>query len=196
MVLFSEQIGASLNDDTCNAGTHWNNGNDTIHGDQSSVEVRGFFRFQSTITDGSTIDDAKITLVGYETRADDFTGNIHVTDEDNAADFTNNPYARSVMGSPVSWTYPDITAGNSYDTPEIKTIVQAWIDRVGYSVNNYIAFRFDKGDAGKDELHKFYQWDGDSSKAATLVVNYTVAGISVPVAMHHYGHIIGKIIRG
>lgn len=135
-----------------------------------------FLRFLITANlEGATINSAVIYLVGYASRTDDFTAQINITDEDDAADFTNNPYTRGDGGTDVAWIVPDFIQYSTIITVDIASLLQAWIDRAGYNPNQHIAFRIKHGDAAAGEYQRAYSYDGDPYQCAFLVFTYTPA---------------------
>jgi hypothetical protein len=140
-----------------------------------SLYTDALFRFLLDIPKGSTITNAYLTLVGYETRTDDFTAQINFLNSDDIPDFaTASPCTVADGGTDVAWVMPDITAGVAVNTPNIASLIQTFINRAGYNANNHIAIRIKRGDAALLEYHSFYQYYGSASYAAILTVEYTV----------------------
>lgn len=133
-----------------------------------------FLRFLIAIPKGSTITNAFVEVIGYNTRIDDFTAQINFTDEGDAADFSANPYSSADGGVDVAWVVPDFFADGAVDTPDISSLIQAYINRGDYNPNQHVAIRIKHGDAGDNEWQKFYQWDGDHAKAAVIIITYTL----------------------
>jgi hypothetical protein len=191
MVQFQQQIAASLDDTYCESSANHptENGanfglNATYVGKSPTYHyLDAFLRFLLNIPKGSTIDSAYLTLHAYEDDTADFIAFINYTDEDDAADFSINPYGRPYGGTNVPWTVPDFTTCQNIQTVDIKSLIQSFIDRAGYNENNHIAIRINKGDAGALEYRWFNQWDSGAN-AAILTINYTPPG--APPAGYSY----------
>lgn len=158
---------------------------------------RGFMRWAITIPDGSTIDSAYLKLYAQGQAGSAFTTGIKLVDSDSCPSLPNLAFDYAVTGN-VNWSLGSWTADTWYTSPDIKTLVQAFIDRGGYSSGNYLGLRVDEGDASEDNQNKWFDsFDGFPDTAAKLEVTWTPpAATSIPVFMHHYGHHISKIIRG
>ena len=109
-----------------------------------------------TIPQGSTILTAKITFQAQDSRDnEDCNLKLMGIDEDNCAafDLSGNPnalrsrpvyqdddtYGTFKTDAMVNWYFiPAWTVNSNYDTPDISTIIQEIIDRVGWSSGNAI----------------------------------------------------------
>jgi predicted ribosome quality control (RQC) complex YloA/Tae2 family protein len=131
-----------------------------------------FLRFWLNIPRGSVINSAVLTLHAYTSRIDDFDALINYTDEDDAADFSTNPWGRTDATLDVRWRVPEFVACQNVVTYDIKSLIQHFINRENYNENNHIVIRIKHGDAQAHEYHQFYQYDGDPTKAAILTVEY------------------------
>lgn len=102
---------------------------------------------------------------------------IYGDDADDSAIFsTEVDYnGRTRTAAFVSWNnIPHWILGNTYSTPEVKTIIQEVIDRVGWASGNHISLLFD------DPFTSGYQreaasWDNAFRAAPILYVKYTTA---------------------
>jgi hypothetical protein len=185
MATFQQQITASADDTYCTSNANYVTSAVARFGAYTapkggSIPLDAFVRFLLTIPKGSTINNAYLTLIAYDSRTDDFTAQIVFTDEDDAADFSTNPYGRADGGADVAWAVPDFVAGQPVQTPNIASLIQAFINRAGYNANNHIAIRIKHGDATGGEYQSFYQYDGGASYAAILTIEYTPPVVAVP----------------
>lgn len=158
-----------------------------------------FIRFLIKIPKGSTIISAIPQVIAQLTDTTDFVSQINFTDEDDAADFTLNPYARADGGTDVPWTVQDFIKDAGALLPDISTLIQAFIDRAGYNANNHIVIRIKCGDAGNNERRRFYQWDGDPFSTALLSVTYAGPSFGNRVIGSLYSEVsnaVGENIEG
>ncbi|KPV63828.1 MAG: hypothetical protein AOA66_0557 [Candidatus Bathyarchaeota archaeon BA2] len=76
------------------------------------------------------------------------------------------------MSEAVDWTLPDFVDDTWYISPDLKEIVQAYIDRPGYVSGNYLGLKF-VWRSGAQPGHEVWAFDGSASSAAKLEVTYT-----------------------
>lgn len=130
----------------------------------------GFLRWGVRIPKNATITSAYLNLTGYNNQAGSTEILMKLLDEDDCAAFTSNPWSRSVTGS-VSWTRDSITEHVQYQSADISTLVDSYIDRGGYNYGQYLGLRlvYSSG-VGK----RFESYDsGTTGQKPELVVNYT-----------------------
>jgi hypothetical protein len=131
------------------------------------------------IPQGATIDSAYFKL-----RAASFSGSIPTTrvigqDADNAATFST--YAdytgRSRTASEVSWTPSEWVGGTWYTSPDIKTVVQAIVNRAGWVSGNalVIFWQHALGWGGVDQNLSAYSYDYNAAYAPKLEITWTEA---------------------
>jgi len=183
----SVQIAASLDDDQSGATGHWPTDNQSsIYYKAGDITYRrGWLRFPINIEAGSTIDGCILRFIAYSNQSGGVSGAIQHTDEDDAADFTNNPHTRALAGPSISWPgIPAWTANSPYDSPEMKTVLQDFIDRGGYASGQYMGLRLNSTSGAANQYRAWYQWDGDSGKGVTLIYTYT------PPAAEEAGQVI------
>jgi len=165
------QIEASLDDTFC-----WSSGQAET-GNYVQFTYQGWVRFPIDIPIGATIITAYMEGCAYYSRSGSAgqTTRFQHSDEDNAVNFSSNPYSRAVSGPTVDYDFPATWTKNQwYATPEIKTIIQDFIDRAGYSQGNYIAIRGEPIDIST--LYQWISWDYSPVKAAKLHIEYAVGG--------------------
>lgn len=114
---------------------------------------------------------------------------IYVENTDDAASFSNTltgrPSGRSVSNK-VDWTFSDVWYDYSYyQTPDLTSLIQTTVNRVGWNSDNAIALIFEDGDYFS--YRKIRTIDSDPSHAAKLYVEYenTTPGtiVSEPIAL-------------
>jgi hypothetical protein len=205
------QVGASSDDCFRYVGSGYDSinlayGSETVgEGFWGEPGIRGKsgMRFQNvTIPKGATIDTAYFQIYSENQQSGSGTNTIiKGEDVDDAAAFSTkeNYDARSRTSASVDW---DITATWSestwQDSPEIKTVIQEIVNRGGWSSgNDLVIFWEDDGTSTEYREGAAYDFYIGSEYAPKLYIEWTTGGaLSIPVAMHHYGHHIGKIIRG
>lgn len=128
-----------------------------------------------SIPQGATITSAYIEMVPVTTDAGSAAWTILGEDVDNAATYTataGNIHNR-VVGSPtaatVAWAPGGWTAATAVQTPDLTSIVQEIVNRPGWCGNNSMNFMV----TGTTGSRPVYSYDGDSTKAPLLVINYT-----------------------
>lgn len=183
-----EQIGHGDDDSTCSSGSNypaWS------YIRLSYDYARGGFRWSIDIPDGSIITKAfyswrcHSTKVGHSTV---FRGQVF--DEDSCTDFSGGTFwARAVMPEYVDFTVVGGVVGGTWYGGEgqtfetdIKTLVQAFIDRDGYSPDNYIGLRmfYQSGTASSS----FYatSFDNNPNYGANLHIEYEGAGCTEDIS--------------
>jgi hypothetical protein len=170
------QVAATADDTYCTSTNNSNYGATTMRFPYSSDTERGFLRWAINVPDGATIQSAylKVKATGSAGDANPTTVRLQLLDYDNCPSFATpgNPYNWAVAAGSVDWQEPGTwTAGTWYTSPDIKTIVQTFIDRAGYSPGNYLGLRGQRM-AG---LYKYvYQWaNGTHTDGAILEVTYS-----------------------
>ncbi len=74
----------------------------------------------------------------------------------------------------VSAQYP-IGAGQPILSPDISSVVQEIVDQTGWNKNNALQIIWKNN--GSDQYYSIWQYDGSAAKAATLIVEYSIAYI-------------------
>ncbi len=178
MVDFNKRVTANADDGRARtSGADWQpNATDGILGIAAIFVYHNFVRFTNvTIPKGAVINSAVIRLEANTTTSG--TGdrtNIHFEAADNpSAPTSGSDLVGRSLGSAVAWDdVGNWTAGNTYDTPDLTTILQAVIDRTGWASGNAIqAHLVDDGSSGTTRYFKSH--NNDSAAAAELRVTYT-----------------------
>jgi hypothetical protein len=132
-------------------------------------EQTGHWRWQINVPAAATIESAYLKLKAYSTGFAMAPMRLQLHDEDDCAAFTSNPYTRPVCSQYVNWPLPRrITAGQVLTSPNIASLVQAFVNRSGYESGNYIGLR---ARYLEDFFLKWRSYDG--GYAAQLQITYS-----------------------
>jgi len=151
-------------------------------GNPGAVTRSVSLRFTSvTIGQGDTINSAKITFTGSDSRSSQTINmKIHGVDEDNTAEFVISPAdtarTRTKTTANVDWDATITTSdGSTHDTADITSVVQEIVDRGGWSSGNAMAFWVTDDGSSSGNYINVYDYNTDSTKAALLTIDYTSA---------------------
>ena len=131
-----------------------------------------------TIPQGAIISSAFVQFTVDETDDDPTNLTIFAEDVDNSVTFdddNDNITDRPKTTTSISWSLIPAwntvgESGNDQKTPDIKTIIQEVIDRSGWNSGNSISIII-TGDGERTAE----SYNGDSSKAPQLIINYSTA---------------------
>jgi len=138
-----------------------------------------FVRFSlAGIPAGATIQSAYLSVKASSTNSGACIGRFQLVDSDNCPDFTTNPFTWAVTATGVDWSVGDWTSGNWYTSPDLKELVQEFVDRPGYSSGGYMGLRFGYVSGG---LRIAYQCNSGAGNGAELEITY-VGGNWPPTA--------------
>lgn len=172
---------AASNDDSCRApstldltGTSFSFG---YYG--ATGAYHSYVRFPNvTVPKGATITSAKLTFVSYNDRSTANTNvKISANDvDDSVAPTTTTAFDGLVLTTAeVEWNNIEAwTAGNSYDSPDIKTVIQEIVDRAGWASGQAIGMVI-KNNGSSESLRQARSYDYGSSYPV-LTIEYSVAG--------------------
>uniref|UniRef100_A0A6M3JY80 Tail protein n=1 Tax=viral metagenome TaxID=1070528 RepID=A0A6M3JY80_9ZZZZ len=150
----------------------------------------GGMRFLNvTIPQGATINAANLIFTCY-VAGSGTTVNTRITgnDVDDAATWStladfqarrgtviggaNNNY---ITAAQVAWdAIGSWVLDTAYNSPEIKTVIQEIIDRVGWASGNDLALFWDDFDNRSSSFRRAYAYDGSTTKCPQLVITYIV----------------------
>ena len=142
----------------------------------TTEELTGI-RFQDIkIPQGATITSAVLKMTASSTVADDgaewtITAEKDTTDGDSAA-FTgaaSELSGRSKTTASVDWDAPAMTQDTTYESPDIKSVVEEVVKDSSWCGGNSLSLFIAKKVAG---TRYFYSYDGDPAKAPTLDITY------------------------
>jgi hypothetical protein len=144
----------------------------------NSGDRRSGMRWSVTIPRGSTILEAKVSTCsdGRNDVQNNPTLQLNLFDYDNCPVFSTNPWTWPVSETSVTWIMERSAwlEGQWYDSPDIASLVQEFIDRPGYVPGNYLGLRgMGARPAGSIGWRYVYQWDySDHTRGAKLDILY------------------------
>jgi hypothetical protein len=153
-----------------------------VSNSSSTAQTAGI-RWQSFIPKNATITSAYVQMVANNTNGNAQSTSIYLIDQDNAVSFNsvvNSTWNRSVTGSAVTWAIGAITDGTTYNSADISTIVQAYIDRAGYDYGDYIGVQFT---STSTNLKSFQSFDHAGGTPPKLIVTYTGGDVPIELRM-------------
>lgn len=147
-------------------------------GQISGNDVDAWVRFDGvTVPQGATITAAYIEFVADSTRAGSMTADIYGEDADDpaapssVADFNG----RTRTTATVNWNPGDWTDGETYQTDDIKTIIQEIVDRGSWASGNAMQLFVERSTGTVRRVAKAYE--GSTTQAALLHIEYQVTGL-------------------
>jgi len=193
-ITYDGQVGASSDD--CVRGLsqdflNLTSVNITVGADSSisSYQQGGGMRFTVvSIPQGATINTAYLRFKSTATEDGTTKTYIEGEDVDNAPTFADdkaafdNRYSNHTTAR-VDWEVPAWTDGNNYNSPEIKDVIQEIVNRANWASGNSLVLfweDFDDRSTHCDACYRIFRsYDGDTTYAPKLHVEYTVAAPSV-----------------
>lgn len=140
------------------------------------------FRWSVAIAGGATIDDGcYIQVTALSSDADSNEGTLEVYNEHNCEAFSNPKRNDArIAALSAAWTIGSIVAEETYNSPEIKTLLQAWLDLAGHESDDYFGVQLST--ILTDYLYQaIYANDDTAAKSALLHIEYTPADTAVPM---------------
>lgn len=98
------------------------------------------------------------------------------TDEDDAVEFSSNPYYRPVSGPIVEWVLPNPWKESVRYEIYISEIIQDFVNKPEYREGSHIAIRIDRAGNPVD-AQQFTSYDSDPELAAELEVTWSPPGV-------------------
>jgi hypothetical protein len=123
------------------------------------------------IPQGATITEAYIEFTADRDNTGSGSVNIYGEDVDDASTYSSSSYditSRSKTSAVTNWATTNWVAEQSYNTPDLKSLVQEIVDRNSWGSGNDMAFVFVMNSGHKDGK----SYDESSSKAPLLFVKY------------------------
>ncbi len=178
------QIAASGDDGhSFSGGAFTSTFSNTIVGDGgASGTVDSFHRFTNVeIPQGATITAAHITVVGRVSPESNVKTNIYLEDADDAvAPTTQAEHAADVRTSAfTAWDDVEPAQDVETDSPDIASVLQEIIDRDGWSSGQSLMILWDDDGSGANVNHDVHSYDGDTTKAVKLHVEWSVGEASL-----------------
>lgn len=177
MAVYSQRVQAQL-DDGYYAG-EWLNNNSSGGIGKSFVGnvVRSAYRFINVNIPGdAVINSATLTLIGASTDSSTVYTKLYGIDEDNTANFTNDPVGRSTTTANIDWDFSGgITAESTYVSSDITSIVSEIVTRGGWSSGNAMGFVHTDDGSANDDILRFYAYAGSTTKCALLTIDWSSA---------------------
>ncbi|WXG41619.1 MAG: DUF2341 domain-containing protein [Candidatus Freyarchaeum deiterrae] len=137
------------------------------------VYKRSFVRFPLYIPENAIITNAWISLKSKTNETNSFPCAINLLDSGNFPEFTSDPWDWPTSGGAVGWTVQNTTADCWYNTSNISSLVQRFINTTGYYPGKYVGFRLMDNDTVGD-WKTWYTYESDPQNAPKLYVSYTV----------------------
>jgi hypothetical protein len=150
----------------------WGYGDSTYQANHSGLRFTNV-----TIPQGRAIVSARIDVVASQSKSTNAIARIYGVNADNAAAPTTYSEAENapLTSAYVDWSnLPSWINDSTQSTPEIKAVVQEIVNRSGWSSGNAMTIYIK--DNGTEQVpgteRKFWAYDGNASKVASLVVEY------------------------
>ena len=142
-------------------------------GEKSEPQQTGLRFTGINIPKGATITSAKLEFVAVTDTSRSTSLTVRGDKEANAPEFTSSyPQisARPKTTAVTNWVPGAWTSGNTYSTVDFRSVVQELVNQSSWASGNAMAFII----AGSGQ-RKAQSYDGNSTKAAKLIVTYDVA---------------------
>ncbi|MDD5040104.1 MAG: hypothetical protein PHY34_03055 [Patescibacteria group bacterium] len=158
-------------------------------GKDATATYRGFLRFPLDIPAGSEIIHAYLRLTGNGVSAGDFNSRIYLIDSTNVATFDSANYGNDPANiynldttNSISFPMADWQANAQNTSPDIKSLVQRFIDMPEYAAGNAIGLMLNEGTAANDELAIARAWDDPvTGNEPQLVIDYAPQRVTRPI---------------
>jgi len=179
MVDFNVSVAASADDGRAYVdGTNFDNSETSIYIGNFSLGRHAFFRFLNiTIPKGADINTAVMRFDASANLNTDVQVDIHFEQADSATQPTDgSDLIGRGLGSAVDWdSQPNFTAGSSYDTPDLTSILQTIVDRAGWSSGNALTIHIVDDSTGAFTRREIASHDHLTYAPAELRITYTPA---------------------
>lgn len=126
------------------------------------------------VPQGAAISSAYIEFTSEANKTGSYSITIEGVDVNNASTFSNSQNLNSLNRTSEDATWVGSNAWSTdetYNTPSLALVVQEIVDRGGWSSGNSMAFILDANSGDRDA----YSYDGSSSKAPRLVIEYAAS---------------------
>ena len=144
------------------------------------------FRFQNvTVPQGATINSATLTFTAKNSvNETSFRGRVYGDDVDDAPAWgaSDSPKDVTTTTASTNWDPAAWVVDTEYGVT-VTSIIQEIVNRGGWASGQDLRLVVHP-DADSGGWVSCYDYNGSSAKATKLDIDYTVGGISVPVAYH------------
>jgi len=177
----------------------WETTEDQLQIGSVSGVANGFFRFPLNIRPNRVIVSATLTVYAYDNDTTDACSvDIYLLDLDNVDAFEDatDVHDTATSGSPVSWDWTNelLTAGAAAVSPDIKSLIQSFVNRSGYTQGNYIGIKLDgTPSVGANTKRTVSAAEDSFANNATLDITY-LDGQEEQVLGYIYGGSIPKTL--
>lgn len=179
-----QRVGSSTDDAEQNAGTGTvsvTNADLELTADGATQQIIGVRFFNLNIPKGATITNAYLEFTPRNDGQTINTGNPSITiraeNSDNAATFAasaNNVSSRATTAASVTWNPANWTSGTPAQTSNISSLVQAVVNRAGWTSGNSMAFVL--SGAAANNFRRAWSFDQFGvSSAPRLIVQYSAS---------------------
>ena len=151
-----------------------------------SIQDAVGLRFRNiTIPQGATINSAYIEFTADESDNRNTNLVIYGQNSDDANAFSptfNNITSRPITSSSVTWQPNAWSTGNTYQSPDIASVIQEIVNRGGWASGNNLAILVypDNNCVNWQCARVAESYDGSSANAAKLVIDYDDGGTTPP----------------
>lgn len=166
--------------------------------DVSNFNYRSAARFVSvSIGNGETINTAAMTLRASTTHSGtDCRTKLSCFDEDNASLPASSAAwnGASKTTAQTDWDIATVWSVDSdYTSADFSASIQEIVDRGGWSSGNALVVDWsnDGSPTSANNLRRAYSYNGSSTYAPKLDIDYTAGGgggAAIPICMYHYKH--------
>jgi len=177
MATIDLQVSASADDAFENSG-----GNMLVtltQGNVDAIDKFFGFRFQGvTIPAGATIDAAYLEVYLYHTNLDEPNHTIYAEDGASPAAFSSSSFdisGRTGTTASVTWSNADIGSTGFVQTPSLVSVIQELVDTYDYGSGAPMVLII-QGSADANRDLGVMHYDGDTTQAAKLHIEYTAGG--------------------
>ncbi len=130
-----------------------------------------YARWPIRVPKGATVTSAALLLNSAYTSSTAGTGRIRLIDLDDCPTFSTNPYNLAVSTSYVDWPITEWTLNQWYESSDISSLVQAFVDREGYEYDSNLGLRLEYGAGAGGK--KASTWDRGPLLGPKLQITYT-----------------------
>ena len=134
-----------------------------------------------SIPQGATITNAYVRFTADGSSSGSVSLRISGHDTNSGTAFSNATYHLTNLPKTVAvdWSLSSWSSSNTYNTPDIKSVIQQIVNRGGWASGNNIRIII-QDISGNSNYRKAYAYNESASRAAELVVTYTICSPEIP----------------